>query len=63
LPSTHAGRSILGLFWQIVVFLIVTAALGFAIGWLVRGARLEGARAAVPRSSGAENASPGSKLS
>jgi predicted flap endonuclease-1-like 5' DNA nuclease len=45
----------LGLFWQIVVFLIVAAALGFAIGWLVRGARLEGARAA-PRSSGAEAA-------
>jgi predicted flap endonuclease-1-like 5' DNA nuclease len=46
----------LGLFWQIVVFLLVTAALGFVIGWLVRGARLEGARAAAPRSSGAEAA-------
>jgi predicted flap endonuclease-1-like 5' DNA nuclease len=44
----------LGLFWQIVVFLIVTAALGFVIGWLVRGARLERAYAAAPRSSGAE---------
>jgi predicted flap endonuclease-1-like 5' DNA nuclease len=46
----------LGLFWQIVVFLIVTAALGFVIGWVVRGARLEGARAAAPRSSDAEAA-------
>jgi predicted flap endonuclease-1-like 5' DNA nuclease len=47
----------LGLFWQIVVFLIVAAALGFAIGWVVRGARLEAARpAAAPRQSGAEAA-------
>jgi predicted flap endonuclease-1-like 5' DNA nuclease len=46
----------LGLFWQIVVFLIVAAALGFVIGWLVRGARLEGERAAAPRSSGVEAA-------
>jgi predicted flap endonuclease-1-like 5' DNA nuclease len=45
-----------GLFWQIVVFLIVTAALGFATGWLMRGARLERAQAAAPRSSGAEAA-------
>jgi predicted flap endonuclease-1-like 5' DNA nuclease len=45
-----------GLFWQIVVFLIVTAALGFVIGWVLRGARLEGARPEVPRQSGAEAA-------
>jgi predicted flap endonuclease-1-like 5' DNA nuclease len=32
----------MALFLQIVVFLIVAAALGFAIGWLVRGARLQG---------------------
>jgi NADH-quinone oxidoreductase subunit E len=31
----------LGLFLQIVVFLIVAAALGFAVGWLMRGARLQ----------------------
>jgi predicted flap endonuclease-1-like 5' DNA nuclease len=46
-----------GLFWQIVVFLIVAAALGFAIGWVVRGARLEHERpATAPRQSGAEAA-------
>jgi predicted flap endonuclease-1-like 5' DNA nuclease len=33
----------LGLFWQIVVFLIVAAALGFVIGWVLRGARAQGA--------------------
>jgi predicted flap endonuclease-1-like 5' DNA nuclease len=43
-----------GLFWQIVVFLIVTAALGFVIGWVLRGARLEGARPEVPRPGGTE---------
>jgi predicted flap endonuclease-1-like 5' DNA nuclease len=31
----------LGLFLQIAVFLIVAAALGFAVGWLLRGTRLE----------------------
>jgi NADH-quinone oxidoreductase subunit E len=31
----------LGLFLLIVVFLIVAAALGFAVGWLLRSARLE----------------------
>jgi predicted flap endonuclease-1-like 5' DNA nuclease len=46
-----------GLFWQIAVFLIATAVLGFAIGWVLRGARLEGERtAAAPRQSGAEAA-------
>jgi NADH-quinone oxidoreductase subunit E len=35
----------LGLFLQIVVFLIVAAALGFAVGWLLRGTRLEEDRA------------------
>jgi NADH-quinone oxidoreductase subunit E len=45
----------LGLFWQIVVFLVVAAALGFVIGWVVRGARLERERPAVaPRQSSAE---------
>ena len=45
----------MGLFWQIVVFLIVAAALGFVIGWVVRGARLEAAQpAAAPRQSSAE---------
>jgi predicted flap endonuclease-1-like 5' DNA nuclease len=32
----------LNLFLPIAVFLIVAAALGFAIGWLVRGAKLQG---------------------
>ncbi len=31
----------MGLFLLILVFLIVAAALGFAVGWLVRGARLQ----------------------
>lgn len=31
----------MGLFLQIVVFLIIAAALGFAVGWLLRGTRLE----------------------
>ena len=31
----------MGLFLQIVVFLIIAAALGFAVGWLMRGARLQ----------------------
>jgi predicted flap endonuclease-1-like 5' DNA nuclease len=32
----------LALFWQIVVFLLLAAALGFVIGWLTRGARAQG---------------------
>jgi NADH-quinone oxidoreductase subunit E len=44
----------LSVFWQFVLFLI-SAALGFAIGWLIRGARLESERpAAAPRQSGGE---------
>jgi NADH-quinone oxidoreductase subunit E len=35
----------MGLFWQIVVFLLVAAALGFVIGWLTRGARAQGGMA------------------
>jgi predicted flap endonuclease-1-like 5' DNA nuclease len=48
----------LGLFWQITVFLIVAAALGFVIGWVTRGARLQSERnaAAAPRESGVEAA-------
>jgi predicted flap endonuclease-1-like 5' DNA nuclease len=47
----------LGLFWQIVVFLIVAAALGFVIGWVLRGARSQGAQlGAAPRHSGTEAA-------
>jgi NADH-quinone oxidoreductase subunit E len=45
----------LSLFWQVVLFLIVIAALGFAIGWLLRGARLPRERS-VPRHSGGEAA-------
>jgi NADH-quinone oxidoreductase subunit E len=49
----------LGLFLQIVVFLIVAAALGFAVGWLLRGTRLEEESAASndwqTRLSGAES--------
>jgi predicted flap endonuclease-1-like 5' DNA nuclease len=32
----------LALFWQIVVFLLVAATLGFVIGWVTRGARAQG---------------------
>ena len=47
----------MGLFWQIVVFLIVAAALGFVIGWVARGARFQGEQAgAAPRYTGAEAA-------
>jgi predicted flap endonuclease-1-like 5' DNA nuclease len=47
----------LGLFWQIVVFLIVAAALGFVIGWVLRGARSQGAPlGAAPRHTGNEAA-------
>jgi predicted flap endonuclease-1-like 5' DNA nuclease len=51
------GGRTLSLFWQIVVFLIVAAALGFVIGWLLRGTRMESERpAAAPRQSGGEAA-------
>jgi predicted flap endonuclease-1-like 5' DNA nuclease len=51
------GRRTLGLFWQIVVFLIVAAALGFVIGWVARGARFQGEQVgASPRHAGAEEA-------
>ena len=48
---------ILALFWQTVVFLLLAAALGFVIGWVTRGARVQGERTgAVPRQGGAEAA-------
>jgi predicted flap endonuclease-1-like 5' DNA nuclease len=51
------GRRTLGLFWQIMVFLLVAAALGFVIGWLARGARGQGAQAGLTsRQAGAEAA-------
>jgi predicted flap endonuclease-1-like 5' DNA nuclease len=34
------------LFWQIVIFLLVAAALGFVIGWVSQGARARGGMAA-----------------
>jgi predicted flap endonuclease-1-like 5' DNA nuclease len=38
------------LFWQIFLFVIVTAVLGFAVGWVTRGARLQDERSvAYPR--------------
>jgi predicted flap endonuclease-1-like 5' DNA nuclease len=37
----------LGLLLQIVVFLIIAAALGFAVGWLVRGSRLQAEHASL----------------
>jgi predicted flap endonuclease-1-like 5' DNA nuclease len=47
----------LGLFWQIVVFLIVAAALGFVIGWVLRGARSHSAElGTAPRHAGTEAA-------
>jgi predicted flap endonuclease-1-like 5' DNA nuclease len=47
----------LALFWQIVVFLLLAAALGFAIGWVTRGARAQGERTgAAPRQGGMEAA-------
>jgi predicted flap endonuclease-1-like 5' DNA nuclease len=43
----------LALFWQIVVFLLVAAALGFVIGWVTRGARaLDGRAGTAPRQGG-----------
>jgi NADH-quinone oxidoreductase subunit E len=48
------GRRALGLFWQVVVFLIVAATLGFVIGWIARGARAPGVQVGVaPRQDGA----------
>lgn len=44
----------MGLFWQIVVFLIVAAALGFVIGWVLRGSRAPGEDA--PRHAGPDAA-------
>jgi predicted flap endonuclease-1-like 5' DNA nuclease len=47
----------LALFWQIVVFLLLAAALGFVLGWVARGARGHGERpGAAPRQGGAEAA-------
>jgi hypothetical protein len=47
----------LALFWQIVVFLLLAAALGFVIGWITRGGRAQGERpGAAPRQGGAEAA-------
>jgi predicted flap endonuclease-1-like 5' DNA nuclease len=47
----------LALFWQIVVFLLVAAALGFVIGWVTRGGRaLDGRIGAAPRRGGGEAA-------
>ena len=47
----------LALFWQIVVFLLLAAALGFVIGWITRGARAQGERpGAAPRQGGLEAA-------
>ncbi|MGH6916943.1 MAG: hypothetical protein ACREJ0_04475, partial [Geminicoccaceae bacterium] len=41
----------MGLFWQIFLFVIVTAVLAFAVGWVIRG-RLQGERSvAAPRRS------------
>ena len=37
----------MALFWQTVVFLLLAAALGFVIGWVTRGARASGERAAA----------------
>src|SRR5690606_25557886 len=54
-PSgAHDGRRALGLFWQIVVFLIVAAALGFVIGWVLRASRFPGEHA--PRHAGPDAA-------
>jgi hypothetical protein len=48
---------ILALFWQIVVFLLLAAALGFVIGWVTRGARAQSERiGAASRQGGAEAA-------
>lgn len=46
----------LALFWQTVVFLLLAAALGFVIGWTIRGAREGERRRAAPRQGGADAA-------
>jgi predicted flap endonuclease-1-like 5' DNA nuclease len=47
----------LAVFWQIVVFLLLAAALGFVIGWVTRGARAHGeSTGAAPRQGGVEAA-------
>ena len=46
----------LALFWQIVVFLLLAAALGFVIGWITRGARGQGERPGVPPREGSVEA-------
>lgn len=47
----------MGLFWQIVVFLIVAASLGFVIGWVMRGGRIQGEPlGAAPRHAGGDAA-------
>ena len=47
----------LAVFWQIVVFLLLAAALGFVLGWVTRGARAHGERTgAAPRQGGVEAA-------
>jgi predicted flap endonuclease-1-like 5' DNA nuclease len=47
----------LAVFWQIVVFLLLAAALGFVIGWVTRGARAHGeSTGAAPGQGGVEAA-------
>jgi predicted flap endonuclease-1-like 5' DNA nuclease len=46
----------LALFWQVVVFLLLAAALGFVIGWVTRGARGAERTGAAPRQGGREPA-------
>lgn len=46
----------MGLFWQIFLFVIVTAALAFAVGWVTRGRLRGGQSVAAPRRSDAEAA-------
>jgi predicted flap endonuclease-1-like 5' DNA nuclease len=46
----------LALFWQVVVFLLLAAALGFVIGWVTRGARGAERTGAAPRQGGMEPA-------
>jgi predicted flap endonuclease-1-like 5' DNA nuclease len=46
----------LSLFWSIALFLMVAAVLGFAIGWLLRGARLETERLVAAPRHGADEA-------
>jgi predicted flap endonuclease-1-like 5' DNA nuclease len=46
----------LALFWQVVVFLLLAAALGFVIGWVTRGARGAERTGAASRQGGMEPA-------